>query len=57
MHVHVERDDRIAKIWLQPPRLQSSGGFGRSEISKVLDTVKEKQKLLQEGWCDYFGNQ
>ncbi len=25
-HIHVERDDRIAKFWLDPVRLQSSGG-------------------------------
>jgi hypothetical protein len=27
-HVHVERDDRVAKFWLDPVRLQRSGGFG-----------------------------
>ncbi|MDP3297850.1 MAG: DUF4160 domain-containing protein, partial [Thermodesulfovibrionia bacterium] len=25
-HIHVERDDKIAKFWLDPVRLQSSGG-------------------------------
>lgn len=39
-HVHIERDDRIAKIWLQPLRLQSSGGFNRVEISKFLKSLK-----------------
>ncbi len=28
-HIHVERDDKIAKFWLDPVRLQSSGGFSR----------------------------
>lgn len=31
-HMHVEREDKIAKFWLDPIRLQSSGGFSRSEI-------------------------
>ena len=26
-HVHVERDDRLARFWLNPVRLQSNGGF------------------------------
>ena len=29
VHVHVERDDKIAKIWTDPVRLQYSGGFNR----------------------------
>ena len=28
-HVHVERDENSAKFWLNPVRLQSSGGFKR----------------------------
>jgi hypothetical protein len=34
-HVHVERDDKTAKFWLSPVRLQASGGFGRVEIGRV----------------------
>jgi len=26
-HVHVESGDKVAKFWLDPVRLQSSGGF------------------------------
>lgn len=33
-HVHVERDDSRAKLWLNPVRLQASGGFSRAEINK-----------------------
>jgi len=31
-HIHIERDDNVAKFWLDPIRLQSSGGFARGEI-------------------------
>ncbi len=55
-HVHIERDDRIAKIWLQPLRLQSSGGFSRTEISKILKIAEDKQIFLMESWHDYFGS-
>jgi len=34
LHIHVERDDKIAKFWLDPVRLQNSGGFNRVEIRK-----------------------
>ena len=35
-HVHVERDDRVAKFWLDPVRLQRSGGLRRSEIGQIV---------------------
>jgi hypothetical protein len=40
-HVHVERDDKTAKFWLRPVRLQDSGGFSRVEISRVTRIVGE----------------
>ena len=54
-HVHAERDDKIAKFWLEPVRLQYSGGFNRIEISKIQKIIQEHQRQLLEGWHDYFG--
>lgn len=55
-HVHVERDDRIAKFWLDPVRLQSSGGFNRTEIRRVHSIIDEHRPELVEAWNDYFGH-
>ena len=52
---HAERDDKIAKFWLEPVRLQYSGGFNRMEIRKIQKTIQEHQRQLLEGWHDYFG--
>jgi len=54
-HVHVERDDKIAKFWLGPVRLRYSGGFNRMEISRIQKTIQKHQEQLLEGWHDYFG--
>ncbi|HHJ20386.1 MAG TPA: DUF4160 domain-containing protein [Gammaproteobacteria bacterium] len=54
-HVHVERDDKVAKFWLDPVRLQRSGGFNRSEISRIHRMVEENSTALKEDWNDYFG--
>jgi hypothetical protein len=45
-HIHVERDDDKAKFWLDPVRLQSSGGFGRQEINRLQKLVEENQRPL-----------
>lgn len=53
-HVHVERDDKIAKIWIQPIRLAYSGGLNRKEIAKVIGIVEEHQTTILEVWHEYF---
>jgi hypothetical protein len=54
-HIHIERDDRIAKFWLVPIRLQSSGGFSRVEIARIERLVRDYQIILLEAWDEYFG--
>ncbi len=53
-HVHVERERFVAKFWLEPVRLQTSGGFGRSEINRIQRLVESNQAKLLRGWYDYF---
>ena len=54
MHVHVERDDKVAKFWLHPIRLQASGGFSRIEISRIQNIVQAHVNELKEAWNAYF---
>ncbi len=53
-HVHVERDDKIAKVWLDPIRLQHSGGFSRREIDRLQKLLRTNHAKLLEAWNDYF---
>jgi hypothetical protein len=53
-HVHVEREDRIAKFWLDPIRLQSSRRLSRAEINRIQRLVREHHKALLEAWNEYF---
>jgi len=53
-HVHVERDDKIAKVWLDPIRLQQSGGFSRREIDRLQKLLRANHAALLEAWNDYF---
>ena len=53
-HVHIERDDDIAKFWLKPVRLHSSGGFSRPEIARLTGLVSKHQTELLEAWNAYF---
>ena len=53
-HIHVVRDNRVAKFWLDPVRIQRSGGLRRSEIRRVQRIIEENHRLLWEAWDDYF---
>ena len=55
-HVHVERDRNIAKFWLDPVRLQKSGGFNRKEINKIYKLIIENQENLLRSWDEYFND-
>ena len=39
-HVHIECEDKIAKFWLDPIRLNKSGRFSRKKIGQI-------QKIIQ----------
>ena len=54
-HVHVRRDDKVAKFWLEPIRLERSGGFSRAEILEIRRLVETHQATLKESWDEYFG--
>ena len=53
-HVHVTDGDRIAKFWLDPVRMQGSGGLRRSELNKIQRIVERNRGFFQEAWNDYF---
>ncbi len=53
-HVHVERDNRIAKFWLDPVRMQRSGGLRRSEIRQITRVIEENQLTFMGAWNDCF---
>jgi len=55
-HVHVERDDKVAKFWLNPIMLQSSGGFSRIEIGRIYKIIEEHHTQLKEARNEYFGS-
>jgi len=55
-HIHAERENMKAKFWLNPVRLQSSGGFSRSEINRIQRLVEENREYLLRSWNEFFGD-
>ena len=55
-HIHIERDSKKAKFWLEPVKFESSAGFSRGELMDVYRLISTHRELLLEFWHDYFGN-
>ena len=53
-HMHVERDSNTAKFWLEPVRLQNSGGFNRNDINRLQRLVEDNREDLLRSWNEYF---
>jgi len=55
-HVHVRRENMVAKFWLEPVVLERPGGFKSHELDKMGRLVQENRDLLLERWHEHFGN-
>jgi uncharacterized protein DUF4160 len=53
-HVHVERDDCEAKLWLEPVLLVRSRGFSRKEINRIQELTEQSRERLLESWHEFF---
>jgi hypothetical protein len=54
-HVHMEREGKRAKFWLDPVRLHESRGLNRAEINRLKGLVEQNESRLVEAWHEFFG--
>ena len=53
-HVHVEKAECYAKVWLTPLSLARSKGFRSNKIAEIVAIVRENRELFQERWNEHF---
>jgi hypothetical protein len=54
-HVHVDRAEATAKLWLEPVALASNAGFSPRELGLLLRMTRDHQTQLLESWYGFFG--
>ena len=54
-HIHVRREDKVAKFWLEPVALERAGGFRRVELNAIARLVQEHRERLLRSWYEFFG--
>jgi hypothetical protein len=55
-HVHVEREARRAKFWLELVEVETNDGFGARELVRVRRIIEEHREALLRTWYDFFSD-
>ena len=53
-HVHVDKGDGTAKLWLSPLRLARIEGLKVKEIRQIMSIAEREQAKLLEEWNEFF---
>lgn len=54
-HVHVRRERKLAKFWLDPVELADSNRFAAHELREIEQIVQDNRVRFMEAWHEYFG--
>lgn len=54
IHIHVQRDNAIAKFWMEPLRLDYGTGLNASELRRIERIIAENSTTIIEAWNEYF---
>ncbi len=54
-HVHVRRERKTCKFWLEPVNLAYNDGFSSRELNGIRATIIEYLTLFVEAWNEHCG--
>jgi hypothetical protein len=54
-HVHVERENKTCKFWVEPLGLARNYGFSARELNVIRRTVETHQTSILEAWHGHCG--
>ena len=54
-HVHVQRERRVCKYWMDPVVLASNHGFSPAELNTIRQLLRENRDRILEAWDEHCG--
>ncbi len=54
-HVHVQRERRVAKFWLDPVALANNHGFSAQELNRIRRLILANLVKISEEWHEHCG--
>lgn len=56
VHIHVEKDNREAKFWLNPVvRVAYNDGFDARTLRLLAEMVGANRERIERAWNEFFG--
>ena len=55
-HIHVQRDQTLAKFWLRPVALAFSFGVPSHELRRIEGIVADNSNRFEEAWHEFFSS-
>ena len=55
IHVHVRREKRNCKFWLQPIQLAANYGFTARELGVIRRLIETHYEVIIETWHEHCG--
>ncbi len=55
-HIHVTKDIKEAKIWLENVSVAVNMGFTAHELNEIVKKTREERESFLRSWNDYFAN-
>ncbi|MEO1543138.1 MAG: DUF4160 domain-containing protein [Pseudomonadota bacterium] len=53
-HVHVQRDNAVAKYWLEPLHLARNAGFSARELREFQRVLDDRGEECMRKWNEFF---
>ncbi len=55
-HVHVSRERKACKFWLEPAALAYNNGFSAKELNRIRRTIVDHLDRILEAWNEHCGD-
>jgi hypothetical protein len=53
IHIHVQLENRICKIWIDGFRVATSGGFKEHQLNKIIGILKKNEETIRRKWNEH----
>jgi hypothetical protein len=54
-HVHVQRENKVCKFWVEPTILVKNYGFTPKELNSIRKTTESNIDKILEAWDEHCG--
>ena len=56
-HVHVRRERRVCKFWLEPAALSYNNGFSAKDLNRIRSMIVSNLNRILEAWDEHCGGE